>query len=253
MDPYIEQPKIWGDFHSDLAGELRAQLNRQIQPKYFARLIPYETYEVVEVDRPQSIRPGFGVYRTPSSQGGVSVSSVVITPPTVESTIPLEMPLTVYSIEVRLTGPESLVTAIEILSPVNKRPSHEAYQAYRRKRRNLLRSAAHFIEIDLLRAGERPQLEEPVPPSPYYAMVSREELRTGVEVWCIQLADRLPVLPVPLQRPDPDAAIDLGRGLTEVYERGAYTSRIDYSQVPPPPPLAPDEAGWVDNLLKQYR
>jgi Protein of unknown function (DUF4058) len=51
MDPYIENPALWSDFHNDLAAEIRAQLNRCIQPRYFARLTPYVTYEVVEVDR----------------------------------------------------------------------------------------------------------------------------------------------------------------------------------------------------------
>jgi len=28
MDPYIEAPDIWSDFHGDLAAEMRAELNR---------------------------------------------------------------------------------------------------------------------------------------------------------------------------------------------------------------------------------
>ena len=51
-----------------------------------------------------------------------------------------------------------LVTAIEILSPVNKRPGHEAHKSCLRKRRELLRSEANLMEIDLLRGGERPRL-----------------------------------------------------------------------------------------------
>ena len=33
MDPYIEDPEVWGDFHSDLAAEIRTELNRQLQPR----------------------------------------------------------------------------------------------------------------------------------------------------------------------------------------------------------------------------
>jgi hypothetical protein len=58
-------------------------------------------------------------------------------------------------------------TAIEVLSPVNKRSSHEAYHDYLRKRRQLLHSEAHVIEINLLRGGERPPLAGPVPSAPY--------------------------------------------------------------------------------------
>ena len=29
VDPYIEAPRIWSDFHGDLAGEIRAVFNHQ--------------------------------------------------------------------------------------------------------------------------------------------------------------------------------------------------------------------------------
>ena len=61
MDPYIEDPEVWSDFHSDLAGEIRAQLNPLIQPAYVARLVPRVTYDVVEVTRSRGIRPDVGV------------------------------------------------------------------------------------------------------------------------------------------------------------------------------------------------
>ncbi len=40
MDPYIEAPKVWSDFHGDLAGEIRADLNTRMLPKYVARMEP---------------------------------------------------------------------------------------------------------------------------------------------------------------------------------------------------------------------
>jgi len=42
MDPYIEQPSLWGDFYINLAVEIRIQLNARIRPHYFARLAPYD-------------------------------------------------------------------------------------------------------------------------------------------------------------------------------------------------------------------
>jgi hypothetical protein len=61
----------------------------------------------------------------------------------------MELPLRLYTVEVHETDTLCLVTAIEILSPVNKRPRHEAYHDYQRKRRALLRSEAHLMKIDL--------------------------------------------------------------------------------------------------------
>ena len=150
----------------------------------------------------------------------------------------------------REVGTLRLVTAIEILSPSNKQPGHDACEEYLRKRRVLLRSEAHLIEIDLLRGGERPPLGRPVPPAPYYVTLSRVNRRPRVEVWPIQLRDKLPTIPVPLLYPDPDAPLDLGGVVAAVYERGAYGRLIDYSQPPPPPPLSDSEAAWLDERLR---
>lgn len=140
-----------------------------------------------------------------------------------------------------------LVTSIEILSPVNKRPSHEAYHEYRRKRRELLRSEMHLIEIALLRGGERPPLEQPVPSAPYYVTLSRVNRRPYVEVWPMQLWERLPALPTPLIEPDPDVPLDLGAVVAAVYERGAYARLIDYHCPPPRRLPCPRRkpSGWI--------
>lgn len=206
MDPYIEDPESWPDFHNDLASEIRAELNKTIQPNYFARC-----------------------------------------------KVSLEVPLRLHHVEIRRASTKGLVTVIEILSPVNKRPSHGAYHDYQRNRRDLLRSTVHLLEIDLLRAGERPPLEEPVPVAPYYVMLSREGYRPIVDVWPIQLAEPLPVIPVPLQEPDLDVPLDLGAIVSSVYERGAYASQVDYRQPPPSPVLPEEEVAWLDNLLREQK
>ncbi len=84
-------------------------------------------------------------------------------------------------------------------------------------------------------------------------MLSRAERRPTVEVWPIQLTDRLPVLPVPLLEPDPDVPCDLGVAIASVYERGAYASQIDYGQPPPPPLLPKAEADWLEALLQHTK
>ena len=54
----------------------------------------------------------------------------------------------------RETATDTLVTAIEILSPVNKRG--DSLHLYRAKRKSLLRTDVHLIKLDLLRGGKRP-------------------------------------------------------------------------------------------------
>jgi hypothetical protein len=173
-----------------------------------------------------------------------------IPPAPVESLVQLEFPLQVAGIEIYATGVMELVTAIEILSPVNKRPGHEAHRDYLRKRRELLRSSVHLVEIDLLRGGERPPLVAAVPIAPYYVLVSRWERRPTVEVWPIQLWDTLPVIPAPLLDPDPDAPLSLGAALEAIYQRGGYGTLIDYRRPPPLPELTPSEQVWLDERLR---
>lgn len=244
MDPYSESPRIWSDFHGDLAGEIRAILNRQIRPSYFAALTPYVTYETIEVTQKKTygMYPDVGIWKRPASgPSGVAVADVIESMP-VESTVSLEL----FSVEIRTVGYEILITSIAILSPVNKQHGHDAQLDYLRKRRDLLRSAAHLVEIDLLRSGVRPPLEEPVPLAPYYVMVSRATHRPHVSVWPIALNARLPVLPIPLLEPDPDVVLDLGAVVASVYERGGYDARIDYRTPVPPPAHAEQEAVWVE-------
>lgn len=254
MDPYIEQSKLWVDFHNSLADEIRAQLNRKIRPDYFARLTPYTTYEVVGIShvQRQSIRPDVGVLLREQAVGDAP-QMLLIEPAPVESIVENEVQVDLVSVEIYHTNDEVLVTAIEILSPVNKQPSHEAYQDYLRKRRELLRSEVHLIEIDLLRAGTRPPLHRPVPTAPYYVMLSRCNRRPYVDVWPLQLQAKLPMLPVPLLAPDPDAPLDLGAAVATVYERGGYDVQIDYRQPVPPPALTDNEATWVDEHLAAIR
>ncbi len=86
MDPYIEDPEIWSDFHSNLATEIQGQLNPIIGPGYVARLMPRVTYEIVEVARTQVIRPDVGVWQNPPSRLGRAATTVVIPPAPVTST-----------------------------------------------------------------------------------------------------------------------------------------------------------------------
>lgn len=252
MDPYIEDPDIWPDFHADLASQIRTELNRRIQPRYIAKIIPRVTYEILEIMETRGVTPDVAVWRTAREAQAAYPAAPVITPPLAESSVGFEYPTRTFSVEVREVGTLRLVTAIEILSPAHKRPNHDAYEDYLKKRREILRSDVHLVEIDLRRAGTRPPLEEPVPYAPYYVMVSRVQRRPRVEVWPIQLQDKLPVLPIPLRDPDPDAPLDLGAMVATVYERGAYQALIEYAH-PPRPPLTEAESQYIQDLLRPFR
>jgi len=90
------------------------------------------------------------------------------------------------TVEIRDVKSRQLVTAIEILSPTNKRG--DGRRDYLAKRRRVLLSTAHLLEIDLLHGGERLPMQQPLPPAPYYIVLSREEKRPVSEVWPLSLA-----------------------------------------------------------------
>src|SRR5205823_2575020 len=65
------------------------------------------------------------------------------------------------TIEIRDAANRQLVTAIEVLSPTNKRG--DGRSEYLAKRQRLLLSTAHLMEIDLLHQGQRVPMQQPLP------------------------------------------------------------------------------------------
>lgn len=243
MDPYLEGPDIWEDFHANLAGEIQAQLSPRLRPRYFAALSARVTYEEVAIEERRVAKPDLSVLRV-SDQPTQGVS-VAILPAPVTGLVALEVPVKEQSIEIHEVGTGTLVTAIEILSPVNKRPGHDAFETYRRKRRDLLRTTVHLMEIDLLRGGHRPPLITPLPAAPYFIFLGRAERRPHIEIWPVSMREPIPVVPVPLIAPDADVPLDLGLAVRTIYDRASYDLRIDYHGAPPPPALTPEDASWV--------
>ena len=248
MNPYLEHPNIWEDFHANIAMEIQSQLSPNLRPRYFAALVPRVTYEEVLIEEKHSIKPDVSVYQVSNLPWGGEAMAIASAPVTAE--VALELPVKQYTVEIHQTETGLLVTAIEILSPVNKRPTHEAFEDYQRKRRDLLRSGAHLMEIDLLRGGQRPPLVTPRPEAPYFVMLSRVERRPKVDLWPLRLQDPVPSLPVPLKAPDPDVPLDLGQAIQTIYDRASYDLRIDYRQPPPRPDLSSDDAAWLETHLQ---
>src|SRR5207248_606209 len=126
MDPYLESRHFWPGFHTNLATEIQAALNRTIRPRYVADVTAYQTYDVIEVAQPRSFTPDVAglQHRPPRGEGAVAVAAPPAAP--AESRIPLEIEVRLHRVEIRTSAEDQLVTVIEILSPVNKRPGHEA-------------------------------------------------------------------------------------------------------------------------------
>lgn len=141
---------------------------------------------------------------------------------------------------------EQVVTVIEHLTPLEKDPDRR--QEYLARREGVLRSTAHLVEIDLLRAGERVPMARPLPPASYYVIVSRAQRRPQCEVYPIHLRDRLPTVGLPLLG-DETLTVDLQTILDTVYDRAGYDAYLDHGRPLPPPPLDPDDEAWTREAL----
>jgi hypothetical protein len=269
MDPYLEAPDIWPDFHDRLAGQISANLNRVLPAPYYARLEMRPEIGILEAGGySRRIVPDVAVAEHASGKGEPRRVAVLDAPrttisPSIEWTVHSE-PLHHAFIEIRdPTQGHRLVTLIEIASPSNKRQGVDR-RAYVQKQREVLDSDATLIELDLLRDGERllPErmIEECIsrlePKPDYLAMVNRAWKRlegaVGYQVFPIPIEQPLPCIPVPL-RQDLELPLDLQFIFNDVYDNGPYRrGAVDYSR-DPSPPLDPQRALWAGQLLQTAR
>jgi hypothetical protein len=243
MNPYLEQSAIWQDFHDRFLPALADEIGAQVSDRYTVRLEaqlyihepPAETRRLFGRGD-VGVTPGPGSSRpTPSGQ--------LLTPLEVEL-IDVDVER-ISRVEIRDRWQRALVTVIEVLSPTNKTPGPDRAQ-YEAKRRQILASPTHFVEIDLLRGGPRLPMK-PIPACAYCILISRHLTRPKAELLPLQLRDRLPVFPIPLRQPDADATVNLQKLLDRVYDAAHYENDIYLGA--PEPALTPADDAWARQFL----
>jgi hypothetical protein len=269
MDPYLEAPDIWPDFHDALAAAIRADLNASLPAPYYARLQKRPELGVaLEGGVLRHIIPDVTVLRRPQPEpldrpaAGTGVA--VLDLPRVEATTGVAVRIYTDPFQHRFVEiydaerGHKLVTLIEIVSPSNKRPGPDR-RAYETKQRDVLESDVNLVELDLLRHGRRllpyPDLVAVVDAldPDYLVLLNRSTLRQGnwmdYTLYPIHLREPLPCIPIPLAGEDPDVLLDLQVAANRVYREGPYVRAIDYS-VSSDPPLNEADAAWADELLR---
>jgi Protein of unknown function (DUF4058) len=249
MNPYLEDPNRWSDFHNRLIVAIAYDLTPKLLPKYQV-VTDKRIYEIIATDSLFIGRPDITIQRRKTPTISTSSNVAVATPATEPLKVHLPMLEEVREayLEVKDAATKEVVTVIEILSPTNKQG--EGRIKYEKKRYSILGSSTNLVEIDLLRLGEPlPILGNP-PQSHYRILVSRSNTRPIGDLYAFNLPDPIPNFPLPLRTEDVEPPINLQALLHGVYERSGYDYFIDYNSEPIPPLLEADLA-WMDALLRE--
>lgn len=247
MNPYLESPELWSDLHHRMITAIADFLAPQLQPKYIVA-IEQQIYEVIGENPLLVGIPDVMVH--PTNATNLTTNVAVLSAPAQPITVTVPIPETIRQgyLEVRKVGTNQVVTSIEILSPVNKRPG-KGRETYEAKRQNVLTSSTHLVEIDLLRQWEQMPILENNLQSDYRILVSSKERRPLADLYAFNLPDLIPAFPLPLLAGDVEPIVDLKALLDLVYDRAVYSLQINYNSQPIPA-LTEVEETWADALLK---
>jgi hypothetical protein len=256
MDPYLEYSGLWPDVHATLVMGYRDLLAAQLRPKYIVR-VEERAYVAVESDAPVGLQlriPDVEIASRPSWEErvvhvGDEASQVEVAEPVIATTW-FEEEVREAFLNIIDRESRDVVTVIEVLSPTNKLAGTAGRKSFEEKRREIMHSPRHWVEIDLLRGSRMVRVpKRKVSAHEYIVHVSKSDLRPRGLLYPIRLAQRLPIIPIPLKPEDPDARLDLQVVLDSAYDRAGYDLEIDY-RAEARPPLEGELAVWADELLR---
>lgn len=250
MDPYLEHPRSWPNFHHRLITALAIDLGPQLRPKY--RVVVEEAiYQTAQSESVLVGMPDVAVQKTflpGPAKDSAQANGVTLAQP-IEVELPMAKVIRQGYLEIRNVATSEVVTTLEVLSPTNKRPG-EGRLAYGNKRQTVLASATNFVEIDLLRQWS-PLTEIPLAfASHYRILVSASAQRPRASLYAFNLSDAIPAFPLPLGAGDTEPIVNLKALLDEIYDQSGYDLVINYGE-DPVPPLGDGDSVWLANYLEQ--
>jgi len=248
MDPYLEDPSLWPGVHTSLIVAMMGELNHILPEGYVACIEEYLWIEDSdEGDRTLMGKPDVLIPEPTKYRNGTVHGAAVLTQPTTRGMLPKNKKKKHRHLQIVTPSNGRVLTAIEVLSPSNKR-SGDDRTAYLQKRKEFL-AVVDFVELDLLRAGHRMPMGQPTPPpTDYYVFVCRENQYPRSETWAFSVRDSLPVIPIPLADTAEDVPLDLRATMNRMFDLTSLAKRIDYS-LPPIPPLYGTDAEWAASFL----
>jgi hypothetical protein len=253
MDPYLEArwPGVHVALVAFIAEALQPLLPRDLRARAEERVLLEDPEKEAEGG---AYRSDVAVVEVPVRAGtpGRAPSANVATLEPILVPVPEPVDFDRFVKIIDVSNGNRVVTAIEVLSPWNKRRGR-LNDTYRKKLSDYALGRVNVVEIDLLRSSRR-DLEvgqDDLPPdrrTPYLVCVRRADWPGRWEVFPVPLRDRLPRIPIPLRRSDPDVGMELQPLIERVYAAGGHDD-IDYSK-PPTPPLDAGDAEWAAGLTR---
>lgn len=277
MDPFLEHPDIFPDFHDRFVTHLSEGLQARLPAPYVAALGRRAWIEVseryigpdVQVSHPshsgRAAQPPAAASTAPApAEGTGQAAGVAVASPPRSRPVVVHVPHDERSepfVEIFLGrgSQRRLVTCIELLSWANKTPGEHGRDLYLRKQREVLGSKVHLVEIDLLRGGEhttavpRERLVRVAGEYEYHVSIHRFDNLEDYFVYPIRFNERLPEIGVPLWPGDGEVGLDLQAVLERTYEAGPYSREIDYAQDAPHPPIPTAWQPWLEAVLRAWR
>ena len=252
MDPYIERPAIWPDFHDRLIASIVGVIQPLLRPKYAA--VTQERLYLVQSQRP--VYPDVAVVESQQPNWRNETGTVAVRETETDVAVMFDLDeeeIREPFIEIVEASGGRIVTAIEVISPSNKDRDAGQY-AYEKKREEYWDAGTNLVEIDLLRGGSsivkaaQYRLDR-LRPYDYVVAVSRR-LPGRHEVYAFPLERRLPRVGIPLLKADPDVVLDLQVPFNRCWDEGPYPALSHYDE-PPPGELSVERVAWCQQRLRE--
>jgi hypothetical protein len=262
MDPFLENPGIFPDFHDSFITYLRENLQASLPPPYYAAL----GRRIWIATSRRSIEPDVHVLRSgtgaraqgqglTSASSSTAVATGTASRPVVVRVLHDEFREPFVEIYAETSAGKRLVTSLEVLSLSNKTPGEHGRELFLRKQKELLASKVNLVEIDLLRGGEHATavpLEQALAecgPFDYHVSVHPFDDFEAFFVYPMHLQEPLATIEVPLLPGDTAVLLDLQAVFHRCYDAGPYAREINYVSSRVIPALTASQAAWVEEIV----
>ena len=253
MDPWLESARIWQGVHNAFIVYAAEALQSLIRPRFIAAV----EARVYISTAGRSIVPDV-ILRRGRDESLAGAAQALLEPDEALVLELVEDEISEAYIEIiDLQAKQEVITVIEMLSPSNK-VKGEGQELYLSKQQEVLQSSASLVEIDLLRGGPHvlavPEAEaKSIGHYDYLVAINRSWDRAKRSlIYGRTVRQRLPRIAIPLQSHDPPVTLDLQSLIDRVYEAGAYSERLDYSQ-PCIPRLRDADDAWAQERIRAWQ